>query len=73
MYVSDGTRTHYLYYTNESGLREPTGLLCLGAASQKTRRAVLHNAMKNGESLAPLPSNVSDMKALREFLKKQGR
>jgi hypothetical protein len=73
MYQADGNYTHYLYYQNETGPREPTGLLCLNAASQETRRVVLHNAMKNGEFLAPVPRPVVSMKDLRNYLKACGR
>lgn len=69
MYHSDGKYTHYLYYPLPDGHREPTGLLCLGAASEQIRRTVLHNAVKNGEYLAPLPRPVLSMVDLRNHLK----
>jgi hypothetical protein len=69
MYISDGKPTHYIYYQNETGPREPTGLLCLGTASEVTRRMLINNAMKNGEFVAPLPRPVTSMKDLRNHLK----
>jgi len=72
MYASDGIPTHYLYVPGFAGLREPTGLLCLSHASYSARKDILHNAVRNGELLAKLPTPVKTMSELRASLQGLG-
>jgi len=65
--------THYAYLSGPNGMREPTGLLMLGAAGLKTRRALLHQLLANGELLSALPIPVQNMAELRNHLKEVGK
>lgn len=71
---SQSVRTHYSYLSGPGFMREPTGILDLGSASEETRRKVIHTLIRNGELLAILPKSeipIQDMVSLREALKVQ--
>ena len=68
---SEKTFTHYAYLVSPVGVsREPTGMMDLSAASEDTRRGVIHGLIQNGELLATLPfPEIKNMRQLRGALK----
>lgn len=65
-----GTFSHYAYLSGPQGLKEPTALFDLRAASNDTRRNLIHGLIKNGELLATCPfgCEIQNMRQLRNAL-----